>query len=517
MHNSKLALRINNSVATTLGEDEVDALKVLLDRVLKIGVEAEWGLKDSPQSGTCRGDSVECPCTNVHKVENNRKCYQVCKKESTCEFFGVPGKCVGIFCINFSSPCTDCKEFQVDCSKCDLLFNPLKTASGMRDAISKELLPTNNVNICGEYGVFQVKTDNSCGSNGGVEVPTVGKRADYYEFIKMLQIVYSAVNKHDAFMNDRTGIHFHILAGYNANRSSELEKPMPDIVLRNIHQLFRIFQNALVWITSAGNSPERRTRWAKFRSGIMKVSGVKNSGRDIINLLRDKYNLVSYRFCEVNSKGDLSKFHIEVRVSDGINSPTAVAALSMLMYAFIIKAIDLSLHGVVMQPASFYKMQAEISELMLNNTASGGQYTAGLRYSDTSALDKHIPYLQSITRQMISFLKPALKKWPEAIDVLHSLAERPCSTRIIEGVEWEDIETNLSAIGKKKRLIEDYDIEIIKAIDLCIVTGKSKITWAAAAAKELGKTSTIVKKGLARLQAASMIEWSSSDRSYIRK
>ncbi len=56
----------------------------------------------------------------------------------------------------------------------------------------------------------------------------------------------------------------------------------------------------------------------------------------------NKYGFVNYKFCNFDDDGKVSRFHIEMRQTDGILSPTIIAALACLHYALVIKAVEIS-------------------------------------------------------------------------------------------------------------------------------------------------------------------------------
>ena len=66
------------------------------------------------------------------------------------------------------------------------------------------------------------------------------------------------------------------------NRITELERDMPEIILANLHQLTRRYQNAMTWMFMGLNEPERMTRWEKFRVSVLEISALDRPMNEIM-------------------------------------------------------------------------------------------------------------------------------------------------------------------------------------------------------------------------------------------
>lgn len=470
--------------------------KNTLRKVLKIGVEFEFNLPDS--KGTCKGDSKTCPC--VHMLENN--CWKACQNYDSCKTNpGVdrcslrkksckPDKCAecedytldchGIYCPNFSSACFGCDKFEMNCEVCKDRYDPEKNPSNIRNRITSDLNPSNNYGIVTKAGVHSITKDGSLLGDRGVEIITVGRRVDYWEFYRMSQqILESALNK-GAYMNERCSTHMHLLASYYGklapkesgipSQISELERDMPEVVLANFHQLCRRYQNAITWMTMALDEPERMTRWEKFRVSVLDISAVTNS----MSVVRDKvssqaggnkYGWVNYNNCMINEEtGAVKRFHVEMRAADGILSPSAAAALACLYYSLIIKAVEISRYGVLEVGDSDWMTQArEVKEVMMNNMKD---YNADDRFSNTKSLHHYFDLLKTESYEMIRQVKHILIQVGPSYQILEKLAERPITLRRIEGEKWEDIEKDLVVTMSEET---EFEMKLSEFIDLRLV------------------------------------------------
>ena len=468
----------------TLTLDEINYWKSFFNKVLKIGFEFEYNLKEN--NGSCNGKGFVCPCAHPDKERN--KCYESCKVYKTCKL-RKKVKCPGVWCIEFVSPCQTCKNAVRDCSNCDMFDDPDKRPKNIRQQLTNTLVPTNDLSKLGPHGTMSVIKDGSLSGGGGVEVTTVGRRINYNNFLRQAKIVISECAKRGAYADERTSIHMHLIASYltlqsmdggraikaicddNRNRQviKELEEPVPEIILANMHQLIRRYHNAIVWMTSSGSDKNHMTRWCKFRKSILGFSASRTKMNRILQQLADndghrgKYSFMNYTNSTFDSKGNLDRFHVEGRFCDGMLSPTAVASIGMLLYAISMASIRLSQYGVLKSGDSSYMRQAsDIEATLLNN--DGGW--SGARTSNTSRFAVHIETVRKQASELLNLLQPELRKQPQALHALKSLAEKPCSMRIIEGTSWEDIEKDLVM---NKRTRKTGELRILNLIDTMYV------------------------------------------------
>lgn len=484
-----------------LNAAEVAYWKNTLKKVLKIGKEFEFNLPD--QQGNCKGDSSTCPCGAISEADCWKECVHLadCKKlpnffrcgnrnENICSVDKCEGcdnyslECANIYCPTFESMCFDCKQFKTSCETCPDRYDPERNPDEIRDMMHKELNPSHCYGIVSKCGVHSITRDGSLLGDKGAEVVTVGRRVDYWEFYRMSKMIIDSAISRGAYMNERCSTHMHLLASYYGKVTdpkklevspegvptniSELEKPMPQIILANFHQLCRRYQNAMTWMTMALDRPEHMTRWEKFRVSVLNVSAVLNSMRRVKELVRDhsgnnKYGWVNYECCKLNSNSDVERFHVEMRVADGMLCPSAIAALGCMYYALAIKAVEISKYGVLEVGDDEWMEQAKsVKETILNGT---GSYE-GSRLGDTSCASRHYDILRAESYDLLRQLKHILIRIGPAYHVLEKLAERPISLRRCDGESWEEIEKDLEIPMSKET---SFETKLSEYIDLRLV------------------------------------------------
>lgn len=451
--------------------------------IMKVGMEFEFNLPD--QTGTCKGDSKTCPC--IHMADN--ECWKDCQNLQICKETPVLNKCSnktneckpedctrcgnytpichGVFCPDFVSQCFSCEKFETDCDNCGDRYDPNKNPSEIRKMVTSELTPSNCYGLVSGVGVHSIIRDGSLLGDHGMEVVTVGRRVDYWEFYKMAKKILDAAVSRGAYVNERCSTHMHLLASYYGKLGSdskaidhtrkipgiptninELERSMPEIILANFHQLCRRYQNTITWMTMTLDDPKRMTRWEKFRASILHISGILNSMSEVKMAVykgagNTKYGWVNYNNCRFSGDGNITRFHVEMRAADGILCPSPVAALGCMYYALFVKAVEISKYGVLEMEDSEWMAQAStIKEAMLNNMKD---YGAGDRFGDTSNLMQYADTLRTEGYDLIRQLKHILIKFGPSYHILEKLVERPIALRRCGGETWEEIEKDLEA------------------------------------------------------------------------
>jgi len=461
----------------TLTSEEVRYWKTNLDRILKAGIEFEFNLPSN--KGKCYGDLRKCPCVKFGQMLDIDEvgCWQECGNKDKCtaehgeEF--IKSNCTGITCSNYISACVTCEEKVTDCESCKYLYDPKKDPDNIRRSLREELSPSNTYGKINESGVHSIVCDGSLLGSGeegkGAEIITTGRRVDYWEFFKMNKKIIDESLSKGAYVNERCSIHVHLLASYYNNlklsmrgdgNASELEKPLPQIILANFHQLCRKYQNAMTWMSMALDKETHLTRWEKYRASILDISPLRRNMREIISMLEQrtgksggKYGWVNYMFMRFNSKHDLNRFHLEMRVMDGNMSPSAVTAMTCLFYALVIKAVEISRYGLLEVGSQEEVEEAfSIKERLLNNNPEG--WGVPHRFSDYMLDEKQQDILIQQSLELIYQVKHILLKLGPAYDVLEQLAYQPIAFRRVEGKTWEEIEEELAVYIPTETRIE---------------------------------------------------------------
>lgn len=525
-------------------------------KTLKIGIELEYNLPDS--ANLCRGDNPDCKCISRYTLPNGERCENTCSLHGKCELeknSGCPDK--DIFCVAFAPLCTICDKADRGCSTCLKMWAPEKEPETVRNNIAKKLAPTKFLGSAGKCGVLDVVRDGSLGGDGGVEIVTVGQRTSFAHMYDMCKNIIDVSKNHGAFVNERTSIHFHILSGYlstskynpkrphyglpeemeQQNQQSatplsyrktvsnkkpfeivDMETHVPEIVLANFHQLWRRFENAFIWLTSTGNDPNRLTRWTKFRRSLLKHSALRHAMPVVFEEIHQhldhnrRYAMVNYvpiRFS--NKTGAIDRLHFEIRVSDGSLNPASVAAQACLVHALLLKAVDLSRHGVMKSGDKDYMgLAQEINGVLCNNSGDWG----GPRHSDTSRLDPYIDVLVAQAVEMVTLCKSFLIDDTPAYEILLSLAKQPVSIRRCNGKTWGEIDAELmpseTFATNNDRVMETIDTMSLTECD-------SSEQWLECLSEDFGLERQTIHKKIHRLMESGHIFWNPAVGSFCRR
>lgn len=486
---------------------EVTYWKTILNRLLKAGVEVEYNLPEK-SGGTCEKNNFTCPCVAVFPaktpIPETKQCFEQClswtagKEHGDCALAAEHG-CAGIYCTAFRSPCSRCQHYDRGCAKCPKLYNPRRDPRALRTEIGKELSPTKFVGEHGPTGVYKVCKDGSLRGEGGVEVATVGKRVHFESLRQMISGIIQACRQRGADVDERCSVHIHLLASYLTpdfgedraaeflrHEISEMEKALPEIVLANFHQLVRRYHCALIWLSAAGTSPEALTRWEKFRKPILQFSAVRSRMPQVIKEVaatahKAKYTIINYQPCRFDDLGNVSRLHIEARHMDGTFSAAAIAAHACLLYALMVKAVEISHHGLLYSNHAYMTLQREILQNLCNKDGAWD----GSRLSDTRNLGPYYQTLREQSQQLLRivsnvFVSPDMG---QAGAVLAALAEEPIALRLIRGQTWEQIEHDLLPPATESSLLAKA---VLRLVDTAAISDcQTADEWITAVADEL--------------------------------
>jgi hypothetical protein len=474
-----------------LKPEEVRYWRESLRKLLKVGIEFEFNLPE--QKGKCRGDDMQCLCVHIEEG-----CWQECANIKKCKAepcFDTCGKatddcepekcakckkyklsCIGTTCVEFASVCFSCNKYKKSCEECPKKYDPTKDPKNIRNTMSEELRPSNTYGKVSESGVVNIKQDGSLSGDQGAEIITVGRRVDFWEFYNMSLKILEIAKASGAFVNERTSSHMHVLASYYGGNKSggtnanEMEKPMPEVVLANLHQLVRRYQNALTWMTMALNDPNHMTRWEKFRISVIDLSPVTKSMRQVADELaqhaggigRDKYGFINYTHTRFNNE-NISTLHVEMREPDSTMCPSWYAALACMHYAMVIKAVEISRYGLLkVADEEGLKEIKRMKKIILNGTGSWEDS----RFGDTSKVLDHKDYFVKESLDLVNQLKSNLINLSPAYEILIKLAEKPVALRRIDGDDWDKIEKDLSVEMDEADMIE---VKLNEIIDLSLI------------------------------------------------
>jgi len=166
---------------------------------------------------------------------------------------------------------------------------------------------------------------------------------------------------------------------------------------------------------------------------------------------KPKYSLLNYEQMKFDENGDVSRLHLEVRHMDGSLSPAAIAAQTVLLYGLMLKAVEISRHGILYSGSKEYmNRQEEIMRALCNGDGDWGPE----RRSNTSNLQPYISELQENAAQLVRLVKNTLVEQAPADDILKSLAHQPISMHRVDGRDWEQIEKELYPGGRESNEVK---------------------------------------------------------------
>ena len=180
-----------------LSAQDVRYWRESMRRLLKVGIEFEFNLEEL--KGSCNGDNVQCPCLHIdrgcwqkcsvaYKCEKTKSIDTCANKSSKCKLASCTKckkykfQCIGITCVDFVSACLTCATFEKNCDTCPKKYDPEKDPKRIRQKLQEEMHPSNTYGQVSHSGVVSITTDGSLAGDKGVEIITVGRRVDYWEF-----------------------------------------------------------------------------------------------------------------------------------------------------------------------------------------------------------------------------------------------------------------------------------------------------------------------------------------------
>ena len=373
----------------------------------------------------------------------------------------------------------------------DLLYRAVKIGTELEFALPKgvlrqdlqprieqALLPSKDMNTLGKLGIYDVIKEHC-----GIEILVIGRHPHWEALLNQYHRIVRPLLTEKIRMRPTCGLHFHILG-------TGLAEEIPEIVLANFWNMVRLFAPGLKFITSAGKSRQTlcRRRQHNAHQELMRLSPEKQSMAAIQTVLKKSmeipahqnfFNLEHVRFSE---SGDIADFHLEFRFPDGDLSPVAITAKTFLFMTMMLKAVEISKFGLLqVDSLSLFKSNKLLMDMISNNNGK-------LATSDTSAIDDiTLEKYQKNANDLLFFLKSIflLLDNPSEL-VLQQLAVQPISLRRSQGKSWEEIDDELLCHINPQPALDDFDYEIIKIVELGLLTDiDNKDHWISAAAQLL--------------------------------
>ncbi len=429
------------------------------EKILKVGVELEFNLK--LVRGDCKGYNTNCVCEFYNECspipclmcDDDGNCTLYYDTANNCEHAD-DEDCTGIChtciharhmkcdtsnCISYQPVCLECANTTINCAMCKEYVKNRIDPSTVRRKLAMDLQATNNFGVVGDTGVLQVVGDGSL-ENKGLEIPTVGRRYDFYTFRDMFKTIIDKATEIGGYLNSRCSIHTHILNDYYTKLSNDngrhrhpddnahmnitsLEREYPNIILYNILQIWRKYEAALFWMSMGLGDADHMTRWSKFRyplRGVNPMYGFKDMLSAVYGAVgNSKYGALNIKNCLF--KGE--RLHLEFRTMDFVKSPTYISAMCALYQAIVMKAIDISVFGVMDIDSNVdVTQELEYVSMIANGYDKG--YDSD-RLSDTSNVLRHRDYYVSKGHEMLDFLTSVIDNVSPEMAVLRAIVDSP--------------------------------------------------------------------------------------------
>ncbi|MCI5160039.1 MAG: hypothetical protein D3906_16765, partial [Candidatus Electrothrix sp. AUS1_2] len=264
----------------------------------------------------------------------------------------------------------------------------------------------------------------------------------------------------------------------------------------------------LKFLTSGGKNRQElcRRRQHNAHQEFMRLSPEQYSMAEIQEFLKksmevpEHQNFFNIEHVRFSASGNIADFHLEFRFPDGDLCPISITAKTFLFMTMMLKAVEISKFGLL-QAGSLMEENNRLMDMISNNEGK-------LATSDTSAIDDTVleKYRNNANR-LLFFLKSIflLLDNPGEV-VLQQLALEPISLRRHRGNSWEQIEDELLSHVHLPPPLDNTDYELIKIIELGLVTGSAdKDCWCDATAQLLQLPADEISKRLRNYQNRSPV------------
>lgn len=333
----------------------------------------------------------------------------------------------------------------------DLLYRTIKIGTELEFALPKGVLrddfqpqieeimePSGDMNDLGRLGVYKV-IDEHC----GIEVLIIGRHPHWESLVEQYSQIVLPLLDMKVRMRPTCGFHFHLLqVGVSEN--------IPEIILANLWNIFRLFAPGLKFITSGGETREGlcRRRQHNAHQEFIKLCPTRMHMRDIKDVLKksmdvpEHQNFFNLEHINFTEKGEVSNMHLELRFPDGDLCPVSITAKTFLFLTMLLKAVEISKFGVLnVEKDSHWQENIELLGKISNNDGK-------VATSDTSDIsDVILEKYRKNSRALLHFLKSVFLIFDNPSEIiLKELAESPISLRRVAGQNWSEINSDLETI-----------------------------------------------------------------------
>lgn len=283
---------------------------------------------------------------------------------------------------------------------------------------------------------------------------------------------------------------YHVSCSNHITLVTLQDRPIKKVVFRNLWNLTRAYSSALYWLASGDKLHLVRSQVFDNAKPNLNIAG-ESEVFGTSDVFRNKYNLLNIKKQEyVNITGadltvqrQMKGVMIEFRNPDGFRVPSALASLMVMYRAMMMKALDLSLNGVLQIEGSMF----DENKVLTNKILAEGQ-------RDTKLTPQEAEKVVRQAKELISFLTPQLKAHsPEAIPVLYKLADKPVSFR---SGKWMTIDKDLF---KPNHNLTENETALIEMVVNHSITESTAGKWKKKASAKLRLSERMVEHMMARI------------------
>lgn len=404
----------------------------------------------------------------------------------------------------------------------DLLYRVVKVGTELEFAFPKgvrkddilpeiirQLEPSGEMDRLGRFGVLDIETEHC-----GAEIRVIGRQPHFGALQRQFRGIFARLPE-GIRARPTCGLHCHVIA-------VGLGEAVPEIILANVWNLTRRYAPELRFLTSTGATREGMCRrrnhcshleMVRLSSGNESMGMVQHRLRESLKV-PEHQNFLNLQQVEFDADGAVANLHYENRFPDADLSATSIVAKVFLFLAILLKAVELSQHGVIhVGRVAEWRRKVELLDLLSNDRGK-------LATSDTSGVDEAaLAELRSGTGELLQLLKPVFGRFARAagvgsdehpaFEVLGELAQTPISLLRAEGLGWGDIEHFLDrTAGAPGTALDHEDQRLIRLIELAQLSEVTEPSeWRTAAAKALVVSPTELSARLDRLDRWRGVQW----------
>jgi hypothetical protein len=329
-----------------------------------------------------------------------------------------------------------------------------------------------------EYNVVYCYHDGTVYCNNGqrgVEIVFCGTNEG-------MRWIYDRLHRIETKLDELRADNYHYSCSNHITLHALQERKINGIVLKNFFNLMRAYSSALFWLGSGD-------RANLVRRTVHENAKIRHTFNPAVNnlhqLITGSHHHSMCNFEKQQYDGETANgVFIELRNVDGIRTPSAVAALMMMYKALFMKAVHLSLNGLISIEGAQYDKNVELTR-KITMTAP--------RPNKLTAQEQNLVIEQA--KELIAFITPQLKVVsPDAIKPLLDLAGQPISAR--EG-KWKAID---KVLYRANHTLTENEARLISTVVNSAITKDSATDWKKVMATRLDVSTRMIEHMMMKVE-----------------